>query len=682
MFSCRIVFTWIMFMGSWIGTRAKELPPPFHDHNNTVAVDNKWIIKLKNQEDTSDKIGLMCAEALGELGYQRFKGHCERHLRGNRMIVMHSDDKNEMSKLRNALSDDIEFIERDVIMTSFSTQDNTPWNLDRIGQRNLPLDGTYKPQEGFDGFGVHVYVVDTGIFAAHEQFAGRISFGSDMIDNDDDPEDCEGHGTHVAGIALGLDFGVAPGAILHGVRVLNCNGESTLDSVIAGLEWILDNHTSTFPGEGAVINLSLGAYVGPGQRIQSLDEVISELVSAGITVVAAAGNDMSDACSYSPANSRDVITVGSTDRPFESLDGISFFTNYGSCIDIFAPGSDIISASIGNTTNATQISSGTSQAAPHVTGAAAAYIGANPGATVAEVTNAIISSATNAIIDGFGVDKIYDNDNFILESHTPNKLLYVHFEDENDTRNPPPPPPFPPYPEIGPHCRELYVEIVADNFPDDILWWIEGPSGHVPGSAGNFSSKSVMLCETGLHKFRISDRSGNGICCENGEGSYALYLDDQKIFDGDGGFGWGAKAYFEVGDEISNATTIYAAHGEPAIPSHFPPPAPAIPLASIEPLTPAPAEKPPAPAEKPSAPAEKPPAPAEKTPLQEPVTQRDEKTHAKFEISTLIAAVVGIIALLSVTYFIFKRFNCFCCNRVQPIPEDNLDDLQKLAFVL
>ena len=260
------------------------------------------------------------------------------------------------------------------------------WGLDRIDQRT-GTNGTYSYVT--TGSGVDIYIVDTGILATHNQFGARVSAGFSAVADSVGTSDCNGHGTHVAGTAAGSTLGVAPAANLIPVRVLDCNGSGTVSGVIAGIEWAIGHHTTT----PAVMNLSLGA-----GKSDSLNAAIDRAFLDGITVVAAAGNSNVDACNVSPAsNVNSALTVGAT----TTTDARATYSNFGACLDLFAPGSGITSA--WHTSNtATNTISGTSMAAPHVAGLAARYLSVATTAVPSQVMDAIKNSTTPNVVTGAG----------------------------------------------------------------------------------------------------------------------------------------------------------------------------------------------------------------------------------------------------------------------------------------
>jgi subtilisin family serine protease len=261
-----------------------------------------------------------------------------------------------------------------------------PWGLDRIDQRQRPLDGRYRALR--HGAGVLIYVVDTGINTQHVDLAGRIAPGA-AIDFGDGRgiEDCHGHGTHVAATAAGATYGVAKGATIVPVKIMSCDGVADASWLVGALDWIVATHPQGVPG---VVNLSLG-----GEALAAIDAAVAAVVSSGLTVVAAAGNDAVDACTTSPARVSAAITVGAT----TSTDAIAGYSNRGPCLDVFAPGSSVLSAWIGSPT-ATSTRSGTSMAAPHVAGAAALVLEQHPAADPEQVWATLAAAATSGVLTG------------------------------------------------------------------------------------------------------------------------------------------------------------------------------------------------------------------------------------------------------------------------------------------
>jgi len=295
------------------------------------------------------------------------------------------------------LSEDfrVAYVEEDGVVTADATQSNPPWGLDRIDQRNLPLNAIYT--FNWTGAGVFAYVIDTGIRTTHTQFGSRAANVFDAFGGNG--ADCNGHGTHVAGTIGGSTYGVAKSVNLRGVRVLNCSGSGSNSGVIAGVDFVRLNRQNP-----AVANMSLGGGIST-----ALDTAVNNLANSGVAIAVAAGNSNANACNSSPARAANAITVGST----TTTDARSSFSNFGTCLDLFAPGSGILSAWFSSNT-ATATLSGTSMASPHVAGVAALYKQQNPSASSTTVRNAIVNGATTNVVTNPGTG-------------SPNRLLYSLF---------------------------------------------------------------------------------------------------------------------------------------------------------------------------------------------------------------------------------------------------------------
>lgn len=288
----------------------------------------------------------------------------------------------------------VSYVEEDTLMqTNTITQSNPVWGLDRIDQHNLPLSKSFNYNK--TGSGVNAYIVDTGILASHQEFNGRVQTGYSAIADNNGTNDCNGHGTHVAGTVGGSTYGIAKNVGLVPVRVLDCAGSGAMSGVIAGLDWIIQNGRKS-----AVVNMSLG-----GSAYSTLDTAIDNLFNNGYVPVVAAGNANTDACTSSPARAGKAITVAATD----STDTRASYSNYGSCVDLFAPGSQITSAWIGSNSSAAT-ASGTSMASPHVAGVVATMLENNSTATPQSITDQLLNQSTINLIQN--------------PMSSPNRLLY------------------------------------------------------------------------------------------------------------------------------------------------------------------------------------------------------------------------------------------------------------------
>jgi subtilisin family serine protease len=284
--------------------------------------------------------------------------------------------KEDQAKAMSA-DEEVAYVQENQVMKAFGTQKDATWGLDRIDQRNLPLDTKYT--YAGEGKGVNAYIIDTGIRISHSEFGGRADVGFDALNDGNNGIDCNGHGTHVSGTVGGSTFGVAKNVQLHAVRVLNCQGSGSTSGVAAGIDWVTNNAQRP-----AVANMSLG-----GGEDRVLDDAVRKSVAAGITYALAAGNDNKDACTTSPARTAEAITVGAT----TNTDARASFSNFGGCVDIFAPGYNITSSWLTDD-SANKVLSGTSMATPHVVGMAALYLEKHPKALPSEVAKALVDNAT------------------------------------------------------------------------------------------------------------------------------------------------------------------------------------------------------------------------------------------------------------------------------------------------
>ncbi|HEY7569315.1 MAG TPA: S8 family serine peptidase [Gemmatimonadaceae bacterium] len=361
----------------------------------TELVANEYIVALRTTRVSAAQLGAQAQSMAAAAGAQ-ITAVWGAALNGFAVKA----DAAALAKIR--ANPTVEYVAPVQVIRKIATQSPTPsWGLDRIDQHNLPLNTSYTYPTG--GTVPHIYIIDTGILTTHNDFAGRIGASSNHI-TPTAPSgpawtDCDGHGTHTSGTAGGTTYGVMKTAVIHAVRVLDCSGSGTSTSVISGINWVINNAV-----QPAVSNMSLG-----GSADTPIDNATNNMVAAGIVSAVAAGNSSANACNFSPARATNALTAGAT----TTTDARASYSNFGTCLDIFAPGSSITSDYIGSN-NATAVASGTSMASPHVAGAAALYRSFNPTATAAQVATALINNATLNVVGSPGAG-------------SPNRLLYMGF---------------------------------------------------------------------------------------------------------------------------------------------------------------------------------------------------------------------------------------------------------------
>jgi hypothetical protein len=345
-----------------------------------ARIPGSYVVVLQEGADVND-----VARSVKSRGPQRVQREYRRGIKG--MAVEMSDA--EAQEL--ARDPRVAYVEEDSVIEAT----DLPWGLDRIDQRTLPLDGSFNPER--NGSKVRVYVFDTGV-SEHDEYSGRLLPGFSAMLDLLGTGDCNGHGTHVAGIIAGKNYGVAEGVEIVPVRVLSCGGKGSLSGLLAGIDFVIGQID---PNQPALANMSLA-----GKSSSALDAAVNRLIDAGVTTVVAAGNSGVDACTVSPARVPRALTVGATD----AADNRTTWSNYGACIDVFAPGEGILSAS-NKTTTATATLSGTSQAAPFVAGVAALWLEGTTGVAPDAIALDVLSHATPNVVTGLG------------DLVTPNRLL-------------------------------------------------------------------------------------------------------------------------------------------------------------------------------------------------------------------------------------------------------------------
>ncbi|GAB2724749.1 S8 family peptidase [Streptomyces bullii] len=392
------------------------------------AVADSYIVTLK---------GTKAGSAEGRALAKKYGADIERTY--TKALNGYAVEASESEAERLAADPAVASVVQDRTFRITATQPSPPsWGLDRIDQKNLPLNSSYTYPDSA-GQGVTAYVIDTGVRITHSDFGGRASYGYDAVDNDNTAQDGHGHGTHVAGTVAGGAYGVAKKAKVVGVRVLNNSGQGTTAQVVAGIDWVARNAVKP-----AVANMSLG-----GGADTAIDTAVRNAIASGVTFAVAAGNESTNASTRSPARVTEAITVGAT----TSSDARASYSNYGSVLDLFAPGSSITSAWSTSDT-ATNTISGTSMATPHVAGAAALYLADNPTATPAQVSSALTTAATSGVVTNPGTG-------------SPNRLLYVG----GGTTTPP-----------GPRFENTADYAIADNSTAESPVTVSGVTGNAPSA--------------------------------------------------------------------------------------------------------------------------------------------------------------------------------------------------------
>ena len=362
---------------------AADSPAPLRGADASTAIEGEYIVVMEKQ----GRSDVAKSEAKSVRSDARDAGGDVREVFNTAFNGFSASlDKDALEEVRS--NPDVAYVQANHRYTTQGDQADPTWGLDRVDQAALPLDKNYHYEQ--TGAGVTAYIIDTGIRLSHSEFGGRAELGWDTVNDGQNGNDCNGHGTHVAGTVGGSTYGVAQGVTLVAVRVLNCAGSGSWSGVIAGIDWVTGNH---LPGQPSVANMSLG-----GSASAAVDKAVSNSIANGVSYAIAAGNGnfvgiAQDACKSSPARVPAAMTVSATDQN----DRKASWANYGKCVDWFAPGVGITSAWIGGD-GATGTISGTSMATPHTAGVAALYLQTHSGASPSAVRDALYANTTKAVV--------------------------------------------------------------------------------------------------------------------------------------------------------------------------------------------------------------------------------------------------------------------------------------------
>jgi len=436
--------------------------------NNSIP--NRYIVVLQEEPEVQRMTTQARVDRASRVGSEVMtrSGGRMRHV-FQRALHGFVADFDELQVRAMARDPRVRFIEQDAVVHIAVTETNATWGLDRIDQRDRPVDRLYTYFAS--GAGVHAYVIDTGILATHQEFTGRVGNGFAAIADGRGTQDCNGHGTHVSGTLGGTVFGVAKRVTLHPVRVLDCNGGGTTSGVIQGVDWVTQNHVAP-----AVANMSLGGGIST-----ALDEAVRNSIASGVVYAVAAGNENANACNGSPSRVGQALTVGAS----TNVDARASFSNFGACVDLFAPGQTITSAWLTSNT-ATRVLSGTSMASPHVAGAAALVLETNRTATAVVVAQTIVNNASLNKLANIGAG-------------SPNRLLFTLAATPTPTPTPTPGPDPVPVAAFVSSCTGLVCSFNAsgstDNAPISVFNWNFGDgqtaagaiASHTFAAAGTFN---------------------------------------------------------------------------------------------------------------------------------------------------------------------------------------------------